>query len=561
MKTITQNENERKKHVSDCIDIERDILPYKVTLITAGVGSGKNYWIREHVLPNYKCLVITSRRKIVDAELKESRVAYEEGKSVLAKRTISLLDLNEEERHKWLGKAPTTDKNIITTNAHIEKFIKDKYDPDNEKTHLWKYFDFIILDEAHSLVADAGFTEAPFHVLRLLKKAYCELKAGRGRARVIMMTGTPEPITYLFRRKDTSVVHEIDLLNECKDVSPRKCAIVKKKYALDTMEDEYKKGKQILCFVNHISTIPEWIEQLGSRGIPEAEIAVSFSDESRNNEFSGTILRNKRITEASLMDAELIPENIRVLLSTSKNKEGINVRNDNIRTVYTEAHCQSDIKQMAGRVRNGADWVCVIEDASGFYTGDPEAEYYLDRHELKGINEAYKQLETDRERRRLHSVIEKRHEFVCFDYFDQKFALYVEKIKQIENEKADDHRIKTYYDDRWEAEVLGWSYPVQKWYPICVCEEFKDIKEFVDDYLADNQLIGVLLSKEKKNEALRAINELIDKYSESKDIKTYPSSLGRLLKQFGYTHKTVDKNGKETHKTKKGDIFTVIEKK
>ena len=76
-----------------------------------------------------------------------------------------------------LYKAPSSEwgtnnyNNVICTNAGIEKFIKLQYNKDNPSTHLWNFFDFIIVDEVHSLTTDASFTEAPFYVEHFLK--YC----------------------------------------------------------------------------------------------------------------------------------------------------------------------------------------------------------------------------------------------------------------------------------------------------------------------------------------------------------------------------------------------------
>lgn len=41
------------KHLSEVIDFEKDILPYRMVQIIAGVGAGKNYWVNQ-VVANQK---------------------------------------------------------------------------------------------------------------------------------------------------------------------------------------------------------------------------------------------------------------------------------------------------------------------------------------------------------------------------------------------------------------------------------------------------------------------------------------------------------------------------
>ena len=47
-KESLMDEHERK-HLSEVIDYDRDIAPYRVLEVVSGVGSAKNYWV-ENVL-------------------------------------------------------------------------------------------------------------------------------------------------------------------------------------------------------------------------------------------------------------------------------------------------------------------------------------------------------------------------------------------------------------------------------------------------------------------------------------------------------------------------------
>ena len=80
---------EGKLHLSDAIDYDRDIAPYRFVNIISGVGSGKNYFIDrlikgdelKHsdgtlVSPKH-ILLITSRKAKVNEQLKEETVVYD----------------------------------------------------------------------------------------------------------------------------------------------------------------------------------------------------------------------------------------------------------------------------------------------------------------------------------------------------------------------------------------------------------------------------------------------------------------------------------------------------
>ena len=67
------------KHLSDVINFEKDIRPYRMVQIIAGVGAGKNYWVNQ-VVANHKhqidehsyrksnVLLITSRAATANAQ-------------------------------------------------------------------------------------------------------------------------------------------------------------------------------------------------------------------------------------------------------------------------------------------------------------------------------------------------------------------------------------------------------------------------------------------------------------------------------------------------------------
>ena len=57
--------------LSEAINFERDIQPFKVIRIYSGVGSGKNHWVETLANAGYSILLITSRKATADAQAKK----------------------------------------------------------------------------------------------------------------------------------------------------------------------------------------------------------------------------------------------------------------------------------------------------------------------------------------------------------------------------------------------------------------------------------------------------------------------------------------------------------
>ena len=67
------------------------------------------------------------------------------------------------------------------------------------------------------------------------------------------------------------------------------------------------------------------------------------------------MLDKKKQIEESLKTAELLPDDVKIFLTTTKNKEGINIQNDDVKIMFAESSQRAELIQMAGRVRNGLD--------------------------------------------------------------------------------------------------------------------------------------------------------------------------------------------------------------
>ena len=96
------------------------------------------------------------------------------------------------------------------------------------------------------------------------------------------------------------------------------------------------------------------------------------------------ILEKRDEIQAYIAENQKLPDDIRLFLTTSKNKEGINIKNADIKTMYIETHSQIDAIQMAGRVRAGLDQLYIVTDAVQNSAPESPFEYELSgRADLK----------------------------------------------------------------------------------------------------------------------------------------------------------------------------------
>lgn len=59
----------------------------------------------------------------------------------------------------------------------------------------------------------------------------------------------------------------------------------------------------------------------------------------------------------------MLPEDCKILLSTSKLREGIDIMNQNV-VVICDNHVLTNIIQFCGRVRNGTEVAYIVEDST-----------------------------------------------------------------------------------------------------------------------------------------------------------------------------------------------------
>ena len=536
-------------YLSEIIDLERDILPYRAILLHAGVGAGKNTWTKILAQKGYRILLITSRRVTADVQAKN----LDADKKIDLDR---LLDLGDA----WGEIAPDVQKRVVCTNSQIENFVKTKYIPDDPKTHIWNKFDFIILDEAHSLTVDASFADSVFYVYKFMTHAYSQ----NPNCHLIFMTGTPQPIEWIFRKK---AIHRLQLFAKCKHVDPKNVYLVPCDFAIRNLKNDWHNNRRIIYFANSTTRILECVKLLVEAGIPEKDIGISYNPSEKDASFSEDIIRRRSIIEDSLKTQECIPPDVKIFLTTVKNREGINILDADIKTMYAESHHSAELTQMAGRVRNGLDKLFVLYDAAEHASNSNRYNERLERLCVKSANQTYAdyiQFFSDMgkpfPKEEIIKTVEAKFQMILFDPFSEKFEYFRGRQKCFKQQREDSSELQDIVDT-WEVPYLYNGLAMgcevfREWFPyskiwVMYKQERKDVVAHIADYLTENGYDDKKIKKQQYIELKDTLNAILSACDPDAIPCTYPiKSLGRALPYFGYIVTTFGKNGSNWHITK-----------
>lgn len=407
-----------KPKLSKVLSYTDDIEPYPFIQIYSGVGSGKNYYINKlitgHIdtrhdgstvqIEPQTVLLITSRRAKVEEVLNEDDLPIdgkvgrwedfhlewhnEDGEPTEPPEKCRVLYDDWGEHHVY-------QRSVVCTNAFIERYMQYCYRPDDITTHLWELFDIIVVDEVHSVVMDATYQSAPFYVhelvnifnrLHMRARKNPERYSAPSCKHVILMTGSPDPIEEF---KVPEYSHTINMFDQCVNVVPKNIHFITSENAKRQIVEQLCTGEKILYFTNHVVYPEDFFKNVKTdKTIDLSSIAVSFSQTEKRDALQDVNpdLYNKMVrVEESIASCSMLPDDIHLFLTTSRNKEGINIWNRDIQYLYVESHNRSDVVQMAGRIRSGVEHMYVIVDASGHYDKEWKNEYWFSRCMSKGF--------------------------------------------------------------------------------------------------------------------------------------------------------------------------------
>lgn len=456
-----------RPYLSDVIDYDRDIKPYRFIKIYAGVGSGKNTFVDNLItgrtfrhadgkpVGKKYVLLITSRRAKVNEQLRSDTVVYDPQIGMFDSPYADWfadLDPRYEDYYEsptvklpnldGMGRSRVYRRTCINTNAKIECILRDHYTPFDAESHPWERFDMIIIDEVHALVADASYQSAPFYVRRLIE----ETLSRSSKCKIIVMTGSPQVLEDQPLFNDA---HCIDLMDTCKNVRPQSIRFISKEQAKEKQLSMLRDGNPFVAFFNHIQDMFTLIGEADPS--LHNNIAVSFSDAKKRQalaESNEALHHRMTHAEEHLANHQKLPTDIKAFLTTAKNKEGINIKNKDFHVMFVEAHNEVDVIQMVGRLRNPIETLYIIVDSAPHHDMESRYEKKLTKSDafIPAINAYYQSMCQDQGidlhdpedifRKPAHGIeglgdfidyIHGKFPYIRYDYFMDEFVFYPER--------------------------------------------------------------------------------------------------------------------------------------
>lgn len=531
------------KTVCKVISYKKDIEPFPLVKIYAGVGSGKSFFAsrmilgsKEYGIPKQNVLIITSRRSKVEETLKEL------GKSITKRITkngnlsYEIWQTGEERPEEYedylkeikikteLGEISylTYNKSVVCTNAYISAYLRYVYDPNDPTTHIWNKFDSIIIDEAHSLVTDSTYQSSTFDVIALIRE-YLSLYQNNqlqecACKHLILMTGTHQPLeTHLKLNFPDKLTNKRFLYDQCKNVVPQNIILIDKQSSQSRIRELLMSGEKVIYFTNY--TLTESAARVKFNLPDIINIGVSFTKTEKKKTLSKE--EQEKITgiEESLASNSRIPDDIQLFVTTSRNKEGINIHNTDYCNMFVDTHLLYDVVQMAGRVRSGIQNLYIITNAEQFDYKNRLVDVLFSKKVMvankdysDSANEANIYLENEYSNDdnnvsayRLNYIdyIESKFSYVRYNVFTREFEFF--HIKEDAEDMANS-QIQKFE----EAVLMGDDSGIAAWFPESEILREISLKERGKIYL--DKVIGVnkwvVLSKEQLRQHLTVIRDM-----------------------------------------------------
>lgn len=529
-----------KERLSEVINYKEHVAPYRIIELVSGVGSGKNYWVENDLMEKARVLLITSRKAKVDETMSRTGVD----------KCLNL-SVREREAIDYLWSDDKRNGSCICNNWQIEHYMKHKYVSGDNNTYLWNFFDIIIVDEAHSMATDATYCDAPFYLLDFIKAAYRQ-----GTSKIVLMTATYEPIKGLVKLKNPKDYAFWDFSKKCANVKPSKLDYVTREMALYYIAKRYTHNPNSKWHAVYFATRTKSIREdivpyLVENGIPEEYIAVSFSNIEAEEGFSDTLLENKARVENHLKTNEDIPDDIKVFVTTSRNKEGINIDNSEyVWDIAIESHWTDEIQQMWGRVRSPINYAMLIYDAPQHQvvSVDKDFDFGFDTNAVKLVNENFdkwcekheislkNRYQNKKAEEKIEMLHEKRFPYMRYSTHDDKFHLYNGKVFGLRSfEKSKNYY--EYYIEEWKKDARGERFGNDNLEPIFPIKSFivipRENAERFEEYAQEKGYLNRPISKDEKQELLDYVNNIL-RMRQKKDKNKPYSDLPRAIRELGF---------------------------
>lgn len=239
-----------------------------------------------------------------------------------------------------------------------------------------------------------------FYTERFIKHAYYK----NPNCDIVFMSGTLSPINWMIDAPNTPPIYELNCFNQCVHLEPDYVFVTDKDKIDSQILSLWKSGEKVIYFANFKETIAKISTFLIEQGVPCNQIGFSFNYAPQDcelpfpKEISRSLEERIAALNTELTTKEMIPDNMKIVFTTSKNKEGINILNDDIKTVIAETHNKADLIQIAGRVRGnpltgtGVKRLFIVGDAKQHANHYPnEFLYTWNKHIADGLTATLKE--------------------------------------------------------------------------------------------------------------------------------------------------------------------------
>ena len=337
----------------------------------------------------------------------------------------------------------------LITNAKLAKILENMNLKSGFMTidQFLDHYDYIVIDEVHSMVTDSTFAKSSFGLLNFIEYV------AKKKKNIICMTGTPEPVKEYFKKNRW---YSYDFRRTCVYVKPKKIVTIRKEEIISIIQKELEKNNKIVYFVNDTKSIKDQYEALVKAHLVESEEISAIVAENNRNKLAKDLEdlfgdKNKKLIEVSqetyksIVEEKLLPDDCKILLSTSKLKEGVDILNDNT-VIICDNHILTNIIQFCGRVRNGTEVVYIVEDAMP-HPNKPEkvlykyskeeavaGNYFLNKYVEKG-NSPFSKISTKEKKSDKEILIDhvEDNRYCRFNYITNEFQrfhlLYKEELR------------------------------------------------------------------------------------------------------------------------------------
>lgn len=495
--------NDEKMYLAAAIQYDMDeigaatieeLAGYNRIIIKAPTGSGKNYFCM-HVLPKMasgRILFITSREATAEQigrELKE--IADSEGfaPSVIFCR----IGESAQGRNFFYGQSWDIEKHLA---EYVERAKQG-------------FFRYIIMDECHSLTTDSTFASAPLAALEVLEAAAPDTT-------VILMSACPERI---YESEFAAEYTRLDY-SDCHKAEPQHVEIIQgttaKALSLKAGEDN-----KILYYVVSTKHAYELEKELNEAGIKAT--AITSQPEKRREVYTTEQEVKEREQKSglalqSLREQERFPDNVDLIISTTKLREGINVKDRRVKTVITELRDSVSLIQCAGRVRHGVENFYIIEGNRFCLESEYQERYKSGKKQIDNHNRTLWDYDNQKDKDSFITSVEKLHKGVLY-YSKERDCFVLNRFYMSEQKQ------KWTDWEEWKADKAGYVRRVMEREQVTYEVEEEKLIEIIEPYC------GRRLDKAERAELLDRLNAVLPLH------KRVLKKINTILEKVGYTCK------------------------